>query len=336
MTTIFVVCGLVVAVWLLVRWRAKTGAARDQARVAAETRAAVLRSVGLGIDGDPIGSYAMQGTVHGVEVTIDGRAKSPLASASSAVHPGVTAITVRVALPDQVVCRRRDVDEVVGSDPATAQPTGDPSFDERYAVFVEGPGASDGAGGYRDPPSTAPALAWVDPQTLGSMVERRLVLLRVRDGVCHLAFDPTAAHEVGPLVAIAANVARRSSGEPLVAAAAPPFVAPVRSFEPVTSASKWAPWALLLSPAAFFIAFAPPLRALNAEAECGPRGEIRVSENDADGDGTSYGLYCWNDGNVWGPPMVGHHASALAILVAVAFGIVTAVSLSRWPAKARG
>ena len=84
------------------------------------------------------------------------------------------------------------------------------------------------------------------------------------------------------------------------------------------------------------LAFAPPLRALNAEAECGPRGEIRVSENDADGDGTSYGLYCWNDGNVWGPPMVGHHASALAILVAVAFGIVTAVSLSRWPAKARG
>lgn len=333
MIAILLGCAAVVTAWLLVWALARRGEARDRARARAESRAAVLRDVGLDVEGDPLGEYTLQGAVHGVEVSVEGRATSPVPSASSPAHPGVTAITVRAALPDQVVCRRSDAEAIVGVDAPPPRPTGDPRFDEQYVVVVEG-SPRDHAAGYRDPSAEGLAPTWSDAAMLGAMAAERLVLLRARDGSCRFAFPPASAHDVGPLLALAANVARSAAGEPPVATGERPFVAPVRSFEPVRRAIAWGPRSLLLAPAAFLLAFAPPLRRLNAEAECGAGGEIRVSENDTD-DGTSYGLHCWNRGEVWGPPLAAHYASALAIVVALTFGAVTALALARWPTKAR-
>jgi hypothetical protein len=333
---VFLFCGVMVATWFVVLRLAQTGTAREKERVRSAMRAAVRRSIGLEIDGDPIGSYAMRGEVHGVETSIDGKMMPSLPGASPYEHVGVTAITVRASLPDQIVCRRFDVDKVMGSLPSMPpRATGDPLFDGQFAVFIGVGPTQEEPAGYRDPPAGVSRLAWADPRTLGEMTAQHLLFLRVRDGACQIAFPPTPAHEIGPLVATAANVARRASGEPLVAApTASTFIAPARSFDSAAWVTALAPPLLFFTPLAFVIAFFPPLRALNAEAECGVGGEIRVSSNDVDGEGTSYGLHCWNNGSVSGPPMIGHYASAVAICVAIIFGVVTAIALARWPAKA--
>lgn len=332
MLYIFLVCGVVIATWLVVVSLARTGAARDETRVRREMRAAVRRSLGLDIDGDPLVAYSMRGEMHGVETSIEGRMTPPLPGAFP--HVVVTAITVRTSLPDQIVCRKADVEKVMGSLPSVPRrTTGDPRFDEQFAVFV-GASTQEQPAGYRDPPAGVSSIPWADPTTLEAMITHGLLFLRVRDGACLLAFPPKRPHEVEPLVAVAANVARRPAGEPLVIVPkASTFVAPARSFYSAESASRWTLWLLCGMPLAVVIAFFPPLRALNATMECGAGGEIRVSSNDLGDEGTSYGLYCWNNGPVWGPPLLGHYASAVAIGLTLILGIATWIILARFPIK---
>lgn len=333
---VFLCCAAIIATWFAV-WRlARAGTNDDAERVSRETRAEVLRTIGLDLGGDSLRAYVMSGHVHDVEARIEGT----IAPTLPVGLPGVTAITVRTSLPDQIVCRRHDLVKVTAAQPSLSslppRPTGSTSFDDKFAVFVEAGPSQQQAAGYREAPTDTAQIAWSDPTTLAAMVTQHLVYLRVRDGACQLAFHPKPANEVAPLLVTAVNVARKAAGEPLVEPAPPPtFIAPARSYESAAAVTGWALYTMWFLPAGFLIALLPPLRAINAEAECGPGSEIYVTESDSD-EGTSYGLHCAKDGHITtSPPLLAHHASAFAIYVALMCGLFTVFGLSRWPKKAQ-
>ncbi|MBX3189963.1 MAG: hypothetical protein KF819_23260 [Labilithrix sp.] len=328
MLFLFLAFAIAVAAWFAVLKLAFRAQDREETRARDEVRAAVREEIGLEIDGDPIGACAMRGTVHDVALTVEVQATRSLPGPSDVSHVA-TAIGAGVPLPDLVVCRRSDVDSVMGPIPAVApQPTGVPAFDATYAMFV-GVGASPHhPAGYRDAGAPSPALAWVDPKTLADLGAQRLIFMRVRDGRCDLAFDPTSADGVGPLVATAANVVRRATGRPLVAPAPKrTIVTPALSYGRVTGVMSVALGSILLTPLGATVAFFAPIRELNGEAACGKGGEIFVSAS-TDGEGTSYGLYCSNDHEA---SLALHYVSAVALYFAVIFAAATVVGLLRWP-----
>lgn len=330
MIYVFLALAVVLVAWGAVLRVARGAGEREKARARAEVEDAVRRTIGLEVAGDPIGSCAMRGNVHGVDLAIDVGSSRTLPGPSDE-SCAVTAISGATGLPDQIVCRKSDVDKVMGALPAVPrQPAGDPTFDARYAVFVGVEAGAQPAGGYRDGAAQVPALAWTEPKILSDMVAHGLVFMRVRDGRCELAFEPRPAEDVAPLVATAANVIRRAASQPLVTAPSErPVVAPAVSYGAVTGVMYAALGSILIAPIGATLAFLPPLRALDAEAECGKGGEILVSSS-SDGDGTSYGLYCSTDHDA---SLAGHYAASLALYFAVVFALATGIGILRWPSK---
>lgn len=332
---VFLVCAGIIATWFAV-WRlARAGTKDDSERVSRETRAEVLRSIGLDLGGDSLRAYVISGHVHDVEARIEGT----IAPALPVGLPGVTAITIRSSLPDQIVCRRHDLVKVTAAHRELAslppRPTGSAAFDDKFSVVVDAGPSQQQAAGYRDAPADTGQIAWSDPTTLAAMVAQHLVYLHVRDGACQLAFHPKPANEVAPLLVTAVNVVRKAAGEPLVEPAPPlTFIAPARSYESAAAVTSWALYAMWFLPACLPIALLPPLRAINAETECGRGGEIYMTESDSD-EGTSYGLHCMNDGHITSPPLLAHHASAFAVYIALICALFTVLGLSRWPKKAQ-
>jgi hypothetical protein len=332
MLFIFLAFGIAVVVWAVVIKMATNAEAGEKERAREQTRLAVRRTIGLEIDGDPIRSCSMRGNVHGVDLTIDVRTTRALPGPSE-TSESATSVSGHAPLPEQIVCRSADVDKVMGPLPAVPrQPTGDATFDASYAVFVGAGAAAQPPTGYRDAAPTAPAVVWADPKTLADMHAQRLIFMRVDNGRCELAFEPRSADDVAPLVATAANVIRRASGQPRVSPQMETTtVTPAIAYDSVTGVMFAGLASILVSPIGATLAFLPSLREINAEAECGKGGEIRVSSSNL-GDGTSYGLYCSNNHEA---SLVGHYASALALFFTLVLGAVTLVGLSRWPAKVR-
>jgi hypothetical protein len=303
--------------------------AREKQRAREETRIAVRQSLGLELEGDPIGRCSMRGIVRGVDLTTTIKTTCVLPGPSD-VRRAATTVAGSVPLPDQIVCRSSEVDLIMGALPTLPrQATSHPNFDAAYAVFVSDGGPA--AMGYRH--TVASAIAWADPTTLTEMLAQRLIFMRVQRGRCELVFEPTPASEVVPLVTIAANVVRRAAGTSIVVpqVRSAPVVTAALSYEPVMSVMLGSLVSLFLAPFGAGLAFLPPLRELNAETECGKGGEIRVSSS-SDGDGTTYGLYCSNHRDA---SLVGHYASALSIFFTLFLGAATIVGLTRWPKPTR-
>ncbi len=330
MLFVFLVFAVVMATWGTIIVVAMKKAEREEERAKDETRKAVRRTIGLAIDGNPLGSCIIGGNVHGVDLTIDIGASHPLPGPSEERREATT-ISGATVLADQIVCRRADVDYVMGALPAVPRQTlGDAAFDERYAVFLGVGDTAQAPTGYRDGSPPAPALAWTDPTIMKDMIAQGLVYMRVKEGRCVLAFGPTRAENVAPLVATAANVLRRASGQSLVSAPSEkPVVTPPASYSNVSSVMFVALGSIFLAPVGAVLGFLPPLRELNEETECGAGGKILVSES-SDGDGTSYGLYCSNDHHA---SLFGHYTSAVALYFTVVFAIATFVGLRQWPKK---
>jgi hypothetical protein len=330
MTFIFVAFAVVLVVWAAVLWTAMKAGDREKERAREETRAAVRQTIGLEIEGDPIGRCSMRGVVHGValEIEVGGTRALPGPSDESR---SATSVAGPTRLPEQIVCRVEDVDHVMGALPAVPRRTiGEPSFDARYAVFVGVAAGAPRDAGYREAAADAPALAWVETKTLGDMVSQGLIFMRVKDGRAELAFDPRSAGGVAPLVTTTVNVLRRAAGHSLVSASTPrTFVTPAVSYDPVSSVLVGALASGFIAPFGATLAFLPPLRELDAEAACGKGGEIRVSSS-SDGDGTSYGLYCSNDRDA---SLAVHYACAIALFFTIFLGSATLLGLTRWPSK---
>ena len=187
----------------------------------------VLAATGLVPSGDALGTFALSGAVHGIDVELTNRvSKRP-----PGPYDGNATVCVAYAaapIADQIVCRLAQVDQIMGPLPMVPRiRTNHAQFDAEYAVFVGSAGEPIGAS-YRSAsnPSAAP---WAQPSLLDRLLEFDLQWLRVQGGRVELVFRPLpaeAAKRVGELIAAVA-LASHGKAIPVLAAGNP---------------GRWVPW----------------------------------------------------------------------------------------------
>lgn len=302
---------------------------RAIAALQARIRAAFERD-GLTLEGDPLGSFALRGKTGAIDVSLQNNVlvKRP----GQAKETRLSAIVkVDAPLPDLVVCRTEDADDVMGLLPSVPRArTGDARFDSKYSTFVsEVP--SDSGIGFRSAPGST-ALVWAKPQVLSQMLGLEMSSLRARDGRCEVVFEPIRPWDAGAALALGANLARSASSQTLLAPETASKSAPT---EPLSGLSMvW-----VVAGAAMFgsmigcvpISFLPFLRALTESELCGSGGHIFVSSS-SHGSGTSYGLYCSNG---TGTSLFLHYLACDLLLVAVVSVVCAVVAARRSGARRR-
>lgn len=178
----------------------------------------VLAATGLVPSGDALGTFALRGAVHGIDVELTNRvSKRP-----PGPYEGTTTVCVAYAaapIADQIVCRLVEVDQIMGPLPMVPRVrTNHMQFDATYAVFVGSVGEAVG-GSYRSTSSPS-AVPWAQPSLLDRLIEFDLQWLRVQEGHVELVFRPLpveAAKRVGELIA-AVVLACHGKGIPTLAA----------------------------------------------------------------------------------------------------------------------
>jgi hypothetical protein len=255
--------------------------------MAAAARArAVLDRTGLAFEGDPLDRFTLVGECEGVGVSLASStpAKRPGPQVGEGEPPRCGLVRVHVPLPDQIVCRCDQADEIMGPLPAAPRiRTGYEPFDATYAVFTS-PHPDEPQASYRSSAAAASPLPWARPAILDRMREFNLQWLRVHDGLADIALPP-----LGPVGAAAAA----ALGAAFAQAAAGASVAPFEDAVPGPSASHedeaqgvigaLGVAALLGISVGWGVAFAPALRDLDAELACGRGGALVTTGCGVDG-----------------------------------------------------
>lgn len=275
---------------------------------------ATLEETGLSLDGDPLGTFTLGGRSSGVDLVLE--------NASVENRPGpsddsVVVCMLRAAVPlaDMIVCRASDIDRTMGALPnAERARTGHAGFDARYAVFVSRVQSE-----YRgaDPAEVGP---WAAPATLDRLMDLGLDWMRVRDGKAEIAFaGRLSVEDVGRGLAVAANVARGSRGEPLVDVRAgfrtssPPSL-------PVSSLSiSWGIAGVLGLIVGYCASFLEWFRAIDQEAVCGPGATLLHTESDGSDGGTHHDFHC---SNAHDSMLIALHVFSCVLLMVGIFAIV--------------
>jgi hypothetical protein len=240
---------VVAVVWSALLVRAGEGG--DRRRAADATQA--LERTGLVVSGDPLGSYALVGRAHDVDITLENGDAKPRPGVTQESEP-VCLVKVAADLADQLVCVASEVDAVMGPLPSVPRiKTGFAPFDQRYAVFG-GP---------------AP---WAQPALLQRFLDLGLRWLRVREGRCEIAFPPLATDDLPRAIALGATVARLPSGAVPVEAARGPRLAldPLRARSSPAGAVglTWLAAVVIVPWPSFILATIPGLLDLDAPLEC--------------------------------------------------------------------
>lgn len=264
-----------------------------------------LEETGLSLSGDPLGTFTLRGRSSGVDLVLENGAieKRPGPSDESSV---VCMVRVAVPIADMVVCRASEIDRTMGPLPSAERVrTGHAGFDARYAVFI-GRAQSH----YRgvDPSVAGP---WAAPATLDRLMDLGLEWLRVRDGNAEIALSRLSDEDVARAIAVGANVARASRGEPLVVVRAG-SLASRPSLPDSSHFSTWAGAGVLGLFVGFVSSFFEWFRAIDQEAVCGPRATLLHTESDSDG-GTNHDFHCSNDHDSFLIPV--HVLSCVLIMV---------------------
>lgn len=275
-----------------------------------------LEATGLTLVGDPLGAFTLRGRSSGVDLVLENATDAPRPGRSGE-SSRVCMVRVDVPLADMVVCRASEVDLTMGPLPSVERArTGHAKFDEQYAVFI-GRAQSEYRGG-------APSVVgpWGASATLERLMDLGLQWMRVRDGKAEIAVCPLSVEDVARGLAVSANVARASRGEPLVDVRAG-FLAP-QPWLPVASLAL--PWGLAIGLgvfAGFVASFVGWFRAINQAAVCGPGGTLLHTESDGSDGGTNHDFHCSNDHDTF---LIGVHiVSCMLVMV----GLLAVVVLLR-------
>jgi hypothetical protein len=288
-------------------------------------RRKALQETGLEVDGDPLTSFSLRGILHGMAVVLKSQTNRNLPGASDQERT-VCVVDVDVALPDMIVCRKQDVDTVMGPLPAVAPAaTGEDAFDALYTVFVSA-GPLDSSGDFRTP-AVGRALRWAKPPVLEQLRIAHVGWIRVQRARCEVALPPVDSGNAPFALAVALNVALAARDRPLVPAV------PRREASAVDGKLDMTPLYVGGGVAAFGlfigwapVSFTPWVREATEEWVCGPGARLLVTSS-SDGASTSYGLYC---SGATSDDLFLHYFTSGALFIGVALAVTAVIFAATW------
>lgn len=277
---------------------------------------ALLRELGLHVEGNPLAAFVAQGEYNGVSLQVVGQAsRKPPGGGSEYRTVGV--VSLSVALPDMVVCRLDEKDEIMGPVPAVPRClTGYGPFDVVHAVYVSPEPTPDNTD-FRTAPRRG-ISSWAQPAMLDQLLKARLQWIRVEGRQCSIVLPPIDAENVQAALSLGSSFALAATGRPpcsMISWRSPSYdVGWATGFLVLGSFT-----AGLLTLCGFMpLAFLPWLRAATEDWVCGPGSRILVAT-----DGEGYTLECSGSPETYLFP---HYVTAAGLIVATSLLVMLVIS----------